>query len=179
MLKMEKAPKFYKGKSMDIVFFTMIFIVAVLFVVAYMRDPSLPLAGIESAFRTLVAILPLLLISFVLSGLIRVLIPDEVIIRWFGTDAGARSFLIASGAGMLTPGGPFVCFPIALMLFKSGAGIGPVVSYVTGWATLGLFRIPLEISIIGLKFAIIRFVIMLFVAPFAGYVAYLVINRVR
>jgi uncharacterized membrane protein YraQ (UPF0718 family) len=176
---MERTPKFYKGKSMDIAFFAMIFIVMVLLVVAYMRDPSLPLAGINSAFRTLIAILPLLLVSFVLSGLIRVLIPDEVIIRWFGTDAGVRSLLIASGAGMLTPGGPFVCFPIALMLFKSGAGIGPVVSYVTAWATLGLFRIPLEMSIIGPKFAIIRFVTMLFVAPLAGYVVNLIINKVR
>ncbi len=162
---------------MDTVFFVLAFVVIVLGVVAYRRDPTLPLMGVESGFRTLIAILPVLVVSFMLSGLIRILIPDEVIANWFSAGSGLRGIIIASGAGMLTPGGPFVCFPIALMVTKSGAGIGPIVSYIAGWATIGLFRIPFKVSILGLKFAIIRFVCMIFLAPLAGYIAHLLFGK--
>lgn len=164
---------------MDTVFYILLGLVGVLLVVAYRRDSALPLMGIQSGMQTLLSVLPILLVSFVLSGLLRVVIPDELISNLIGGSTNIRAIMIGTAAGMITPGGPFVSLPIALTLINSGAGIGPVVSYVTAWATIGLFRIPFEVSIVGPKFAAIKFVSSILLAPLAGYIAGLVFKHAR
>lgn len=175
---MEKAPKIFKGKTMDTVFVVLLVIVGVLMVIAYRIDTSLPVMGVVSGMKTLLMILPILLVSFILSGMLRVMIPDELISNWIGSATSFRGILIGTAAGIITPGGPFVSLPIALTLLNTGAAIGPVVAYVTAWATIGLFRVPFEIAIVGPKFAVIKFVCSLILAPLAGYIASLVFRQV-
>lgn len=174
---MEKAPKIFKGKTMDAVFVVLLVIVGILMIVAYRKDHSLPVLGMISGMKSLLPIIPILLVSFVLSGMLRVLIPEELISNWIGGASNFRGILTGTLAGIITPGGPFVSLPIALTLINTGATIGPVVAYVTAWATIGLFRVPFEIAIIGPKFAAIKFVSSLLLAPIAGYIASLVFKE--
>jgi hypothetical protein len=62
----------------------------VLAVVAYAKDPGLPL---------------------IVAGMTQVLVPQEVVSRHFGHQAGIRALVIATIAGMPTPGGPMVSVP--------------------------------------------------------------------
>ncbi len=66
--------------------------------------------------------------ALILAGLMQVLVPQEVVSRYFGREGGLRAILVASLAGILTPGGPMVSVPFMVVLANSGAALGPLVA---------------------------------------------------
>lgn len=80
----------------------------VLAVVACVKDPGLPMLGAQTGFRMLWFVLPRLVPALILAGLLQVVVPQELVARYFGREAGFKGIVIASFAGMLTPGGPMV-----------------------------------------------------------------------
>ena len=83
---------------------------------AYMKDPGLPLIGARNGLSFLWFILPRLIPALIVAGMIQVLVPQEVVSRHFGHQAGMRALVIATVAGMLTPGGPMVSVPFMVAL---------------------------------------------------------------
>ena len=138
-------------------------------IVAYQRNQHIE--GMKSAFFMTVEILPIVLFAFITAAMVQVIIPKELIAKWVGQESGLRGIFIGSLAGALTPGGPYVSFPIAAGLMRSGASIGTMVAFVSGWALWGMSRLPLEIGILGWKFVAIRFLSVCLVPPMAGLVA--------
>src|SRR3970282_510873 len=108
----------------------------VLAIVAWVKDPGLPWLGAKSGFSMLWFILPRLIPALVLAGLVQVLVPQEVVSRHFGREGGLRAILIATLAGVLTPGGPMVSVPFMVALAHSGAAMAPLVAYMTAWSLL-------------------------------------------
>jgi uncharacterized protein len=150
----------------------MIVLAVALMVFTYQRDGGdVLLAGLERGGRTLWGILPLLLAAFVVAGLAESLIPKELIASWLGGDSGWKGIFIASGIGAITPGGPFVSYPLVAVLYKSGAGIGPLVAFVTAWSLWALSRLPLEIAFVGTRLTLIRLASTLIFPPLAGWIA--------
>ena len=123
-------------------------------------------------------VLPLLIFAFIVAGMAQVLLPAELLSRWVGNESGWRGILIGTLAGGLTPGGPYVSLPIAAGLFKSGAGVGTMVAFITGWSLLAVGRLPMEVGILGWKFTIIRLVSTCFFPPLAGWIAHVLSNKV-
>lgn len=83
-----------------------------------------------------------------------------------------RGILLAAGAGALTPSGPFVAMPLAAVLARGGAGPGPLVAYVTGWALLALHRLlAWEMPMLGVRFALLRWSVSLALPVLAGLAA--------
>jgi uncharacterized membrane protein YraQ (UPF0718 family) len=114
----------------------------------------------------------ILVVSFVAAGFAEVLIPREVIPRALGVDSGLRGILLATGAGVLTPSGPFVAIPIAAAMERSGAGLAPLVAYVSAWGLLALHRlVAWEIPILGSSLALTRWVVCLALPVLAGLLA--------
>jgi len=67
---------------------------------------------------------------------------------------------------------PFVALPIAAVLRTSGAAAGPVVAYLAGWSLLAIHRlVAWEIPILGLRFAILRYLVSLGLPLAAGLIA--------
>jgi len=127
--------------------------------------------GIKSGLSMAIKIIPLLIFAFIVAGMAQVLIPREFILKWIGQGSGFKGLMIGTFAGMCTPGGPYVSLPIAAGFLSSGASIGTITSFVTGWTLLGLSRIPLEIGIMGWRFTLIRLLSVLLFAPIAGLIA--------
>ena len=69
--------------------------------------------GFEGSVSLLGRALPFLLLGIALAGMIQVLVPPGAVGKWMGDDMGARGLLIGMLVGTLTPGGPFIMFPIA------------------------------------------------------------------
>ena len=86
---------------------------------------------------------------------------------------------MGTAAGGLTPGGPFVSLPVAAGLFKSGAGIGTMVAFLTSWSLIALSRIPLEVGILGWKLTLVRLVCTFFFAPISGIIAQFFFRNVK
>ena len=142
----------------------------VLAVVAYVKDPGLPLLGAKTGFKMLGFILPRLVPALILAGLMQVLVPAEVVQRYFGREAGMRAILFATLAGVFTPGGPMVSVPFMVALAHSGAALGPLVAYMTSWSLFGMQRIiAWEAPLMGWRFVIVRVVPSLAFPIVAGW----------
>lgn len=137
------------------------------------------LAGLKSAFTMILEILPLLLFAFIVAGMVQILLPKELLSKWIGAESGIRGILIGSVAGGLAPGGPYVSLPIVAGLLKSGAGIGTMVSFLTGWSIWAVGRLPMEIGILGWKFTLIRVLSTLIFPPIAGLIAHLLFANAK
>ncbi len=143
----------------------------ILLCIGYSKGGDQHLIGLKSAFWMVFEIMPLLLCAFIVAGMIQVLLPQALVAKWVGQESGFRGIMIGCLAGGLAPGGPYVSLPIIAGLIKSGAGIGTVVSFLTGWSIWAVARLPMEVGILGWKFTLIRVVSTLIFPPIAGLIA--------
>ena len=152
-----------RGSGMNASLITLGVVLVVLVGVAWVRG-GLPLAadGLNSGMRLLLAVAPQLVIGFALAGMVTVLVPSEVLSRYVGGDSGLIGILLATAAGIATPGGPFVQFPLVAALARAGVGPGPMAAYLTAWSLLGWQRILVyELPLLGAPFTISRAIVSL------------------
>jgi uncharacterized membrane protein YraQ (UPF0718 family) len=146
--------------------------------VAWLRGgSSLALEGILLGARTLLGVTPLLIAAFLVAGLTQVLISKELVERWLSASAGWRGILIASLAGALIPGGPYVYYPIAGSLLTSGAGLGTLIAFITAKNLWSVSRLPYEFALLGPELTITRYLLTLIVPPLLGFLAELFFGR--
>ena len=142
-----------------------------LLIIGYQKGNGEHVLGLKSAGNMLLQITPLLIFSFIIAGMIQVLVSQEMISKWVGAESGFRGILIGTAIGGLTPGGPFVTLPIAAGLLRTGASIGTMVAFMTGWSLLAFTRLPLEVGLLGWKFTLIRLACTFFFPVIAGLIA--------
>ena len=123
--------------------------------------------------------MPMLIFAFIIAGMVHVLIPKETISQFIGEESGIKGILIGALAGGLTPGGPYVSFPIAAGLMRSGAGIGTLVAFITGWSIWSLGRLPMEIGIMGWKFTLVRIISTIIFPLLAGIFAHYIFSGIK
>jgi uncharacterized membrane protein YraQ (UPF0718 family) len=86
--------------------------------------------------------------------------------------SGWKGLVIAMGLGAVTPGGPMMQFPIVASLYKTGVGVGPLISYLTAWSVLGVHRVIVwEIPFLGARVVALRLVASLAFPLFAGWLS--------
>jgi uncharacterized membrane protein YraQ (UPF0718 family) len=143
---------------------------AALTLTAYLRDPSLPGAGFRAGGQLLLDVLPRLIGALIVTGLIQALISPEWIQHWLGRGSTHRGILAGFVAGILTPGGPLVSFPIMVVFYKGGASLSALVAYMTSWSLFGFQRIlAWELPFMGPRFLLARVLPTLVFPVLAGY----------
>lgn len=143
----------------------------VLLYIGYQKGEGQHLTGLKSAFDMVIQVVPLLVFAFIVAGMIRALLPQEVMSKWVGQQSGLRGILIGTVAGGFAPGGPYVNLPIAAGLLRAGASIGTTVAFLTGWSLWAVSRMPMEVGMMGWKFTVVRFTCTFFFPPIAGLIA--------
>jgi len=134
--------------------------------------PELLREGLGNGASLLAKSALIIAISFVAAGLVEALVPKDAIPAALGADSGLRGILLATGAGVLTPSGPFVAIPIAAAMERSGAGLAPLVAYISAWGLLALHRlVAWEIPILGSRLALLRWGVCLLLPVLAGIAA--------
>jgi len=104
----------------------------------------------------MIEMLKILPCAFVLIALFEQWVKRETVIRHLGDGCSVRGYLWALLLGSMTVGGLYVAFPLAYTLYKKGASLKVVFSFL-GFA--GVCRIPMvlfEVGFMGLKFTLIR-----------------------
>lgn len=143
----------------------------ILFALAYQKGGGQHISGMKSALNMTIQVLPLLVFAFIVAGMVQVLLPRESLSRWAGEESGIRGLLIGTVAGGFAPGGPYVSLPIAAGLLRTGASVGTMVAFLTGWSLWAVGRLPMEIGIMGWRFTLVRIVSTFFFPPIAGWIA--------
>jgi len=146
--------------------------------IGYQKGEGEHVLGLKSAGNMLLQIAPLLIFSFIIAGMIQVLIPQEMISRWIGTESGFRGILIGSAIGGFTPGGPYISLPIAAGLLRTGASIGTMVAFMTAWSLIAVNRLPMEVGMMGWQFTLIRLACVFFFPPIASLIANIFFSRI-
>ncbi len=137
---------------------------------AYLKDPGLPLLRVKNGFSMLGFVLPRMVVALLLAGLMQVLVPQDFVSRHFGQGGGLRGLVLATLAGVVTPGGPMVTMPFMVALANSGAALSSLVAYMTAWSLFGLQRIiAWEAPLMGWRFVFARVVPSLAFPLIAGW----------
>lgn len=158
-------------------FWFMTALTVIMGIVVFIRQKSLFTDSLKSGGKMFIDILPLLFVSFLLAALIQSLVPKEILSRWLGREAGLKGVLVGCLAGALAPGAPYISFPIIASFYKAGASVGATVGFIAAWSLWQIYRIPLEISIIGFRVAMIRILSTLVVPPLAGMIVYYLADK--
>jgi len=120
----------------------------------------------------LLSVLPQLAGGLLIGGMVKQLVGREKISTLLGAGAGLRGLIVATAAGAVTPGGPFMSFPIAYALWTAGAGAGVLVTYIVAWSLLGFVKLTVwELPLMGIEFTSVRFLVSLPLPILAGLVA--------
>lgn len=120
------------------------------------KDRRRTARALHMARKMLLKMLPSLVAVIGLVGLIVGLVPEEVIHRYLGPEAGLLAVLAASVVGAISLLPALVSFPLAASLMRSGATITSIAAFITTLTMVGVVTAPLEIRELGRRFTIVR-----------------------
>ena len=156
---------------MDIGGYVLSALTLALLVFAFVRDARLPGAALSATGRLVGSVWMELLLGFVLAGLVDVLVPAPVLVKWLGAERGVQGILVGWLSGLLLPGGPYVLFPIMANLFAKGVGAGALITLITAKTLVSPIRmLTYEAPLMGWPITLARFLPGLLVPPILGVV---------
>ena len=116
--------------------------------------------GVRGGISLMRRALPITLLGMGLAGILQVLAPPGVIGKYMGDDSGLLGLAIGMAAGLITPGGPYVMYPIGNALMTGGAGIGPMAGYVSARNLVTVNRLVVwELPFLGWPFTLTRILV--------------------
>ena len=156
-------------------------VVVVIYAVLHQKTGAMPWGTAGKAVQLMAGVLPRMVLGIFLGMAVAELLPGEVIEGWLSDRSGWRGHAVGMLAGSLAPiGMPFVLYPLAGGLMAGGAGVGPVVTFLTASALFGPVRIlTFELPILGGGFFLLRLACVFWMPPVAGYLAQGLARAVR
>lgn len=98
-------------------------------------------------------------VAFILIGLFEVWIKRETIEKHLGDNSSWRGYFWGILLAGTTVGGLYVAFPIAAVLYKKGAKLSVVFTYVGAAAVCRIPMMIFEASFLGMKFTLLRLMV--------------------
>lgn len=145
----------------------------ILLLISFLKGQNISLLGLKAGGKMFLSFLLPIILAFGIAGLIQVLVPKEFITNWLSEKSGMKGIIIGSIAGAITPAsGPFVIYPIAVSLYKSGAGMGVVVAYILGGFFWNIQGLPFSFAFLGKEIFIAKFVSCLLFPILGGIIAH-------
>jgi len=167
----DTAPTPRRKKIIDTDVLVMGGVTILLAVLAFTKGKDLPLQGLQTGLGLLREMWLPLVFGFCLAGMIGVVVPRELLIKWMGEESGTQGILIGWLVGLLLPGGPYVVFPLTASLLRGGIGVGPLLTFITAKLLLSPVRLfTWEIPFLGWAFVTARTVPSLFLPPIVGLI---------
>jgi uncharacterized membrane protein YraQ (UPF0718 family) len=108
-----------------------------------------------------IAMIKMLPCTFILIGLFEVWVKKETVEKHLGKESGIRGYTWGVLLAGTTVGGLYVAFPVAYSLYNKGAKLSVIFTYLGASA---ICRVPMtifEVSFVGIKFSIIRWIVSL------------------
>lgn len=153
-----------------------------LYSITFIVSPNSATQGLRESLRIFtdpsIGFIPLIVAAILVAGLVQAIVPRELIAGLLGEEAGLKGIALGVLFGSVTPGGPFVAFPLVGGLYRAGAGVGTVLAYISAWSLLGIVRVPMEIPFIGVKLVAIRIVASLVFPFIIGVIGQTIYNHV-
>lgn len=150
-------------KSMEILKqyrFLLVMIVVTLVILAV--EPALGIKIYGAALENILGMLGVLPPIFILIGLLDVWVKKETMVKYMGKDSGIVGILLGFFLGSAAAGPLYGAFPVAGVFLNKGSRLANVWIIVGAWASMKIPLLLFEVSAMGIKFTLIRFVMDIF-----------------
>ncbi|MDH7484481.1 MAG: hypothetical protein QHH01_07625 [Spirochaetales bacterium] len=138
-------------------------IAAIIVLAAALFLPSKTGNVISVAWNSLLGAIKIMISVFIFIGLLQVWVSTEKLSALLGKEAGWKRFALSSIIPIFIGGSLFTVFPMLKTLKDKGASYAALFAFITAWSGKGPL-IPLEIYFLGLKFSVLR---ILMIIPFS------------
>lgn len=141
----------------------------------FLFSPSKGLEIIKVTYNTFVQSVKIIIAVFFFIGLLQVWLSSETLSKIMGKEAGLFKYVIASIVPLFIGGSLFSIFPLLSTLLEKGASIGAVLAFITAWSGKAPL-IPLEIHFLGLRFTVLRTILIIPMALIIGITGELILD---
>lgn len=87
-----------------------------------------------------------------------------------GASRGILAPIFAAIVGGVMSGPPAASYPMAKILLEHGAGTAAVATLIIAWVAVGTISLPVEIKLLGARFAWTRWTLTFILSIFLGVV---------
>ena len=116
--------------------------------------------------------LPRVVAAQFVAGFVWAMLPRDRFSQLADANFSLRGLVIATAAGIITPGGPTSAFSLLAIAAGAGADRGILITYITSWALLAVQRIIVwDLPFMGAEFSVTRFLVCLPLPILAGIIA--------
>ncbi len=136
--------------------------------VSAFKDRQKTREALKSALRAGAGLAPTLLAILVLIALMMGFVTPEAIAGVLGEGSGPIGFLVAGFVGSVMHIPSLVAFPLGASLARGGASLSIVAVFITTLTMVGFVTLPVEIRVLGKRFALWRNGLSLFAAVLVG-----------
>jgi hypothetical protein len=139
------------------------------------RSKTIFSEAVRNGLADFASLMPRITIGFIGSGYLAAVLPQHLMVGWFGAGSGLTGLGFAAVAGALTPGGPVIGFALATTALKAGAGAPQVIAYTIAWALFAVQRVVLyELPVMPSRVVWIRCLVSLPLPFLAAWAAMIV-----
>jgi uncharacterized membrane protein YraQ (UPF0718 family) len=111
-----------------------------------------------SSFKQMISVLPPIML---LLGLIDVWVPKETMIKYMGDNSGFLGVFLSILIGSIAAGPMYAAFPFTAVLLRKGAKFSNIIIFMSAWCVTKVPTVLFELTYLGYKFTLTRFVINL------------------
>ena len=149
--------RFFKLLSRYKFFLVLVLVNLVLLAVS----PEIGRESFSLSYQNLLEMLSIIPPIFILLGLMDVWIPKETMMKYMGKDAGIKGGVFAFLLGSFSAGPLYAAFPLAGVFLKKGVSLINVFIFIGAWSTTKIPMMLFEVTQLGSKFAVTRFLMNL------------------
>ncbi len=149
--------------------YKLISITILLYAIVFFVKPSAFYYGLTMTKDFLIEMVEILPPILVISSLITVWVPSEVIMKTFGKKSGIKGKLLSMLTGAMSAGPIYAAFPVAETLFLKGASVANITIIISSWAVIKIVMFMVESSFLGLAFASTRYLLTIPAIFFMGF----------
>lgn len=129
------------------------------------------------ALHSLASMMPMLLAVIGLVGLFQTFVSPEMLRSLF-SGSPAVDTLLGTVIGGISIGQPVISYIIGGELLQEGVSLFAVSAFILAWVTLGILQLPLEASLFGRRFTVIRNLLSFLFAMLIGFATALTLQGV-
>lgn len=132
----------------------------------------------EVAYGAFAKAIEIIIAVFIIIGLIQAWVSPQKLAKILGKEAGWKGLALASTIPIFIGGSLFTMFPLMKMLREKGASVAAVLAFIAAWGGKAPL-LPLEVGFLGVKFAILRILLIIPFAVFIGITGELILEKWR
>lgn len=136
---------------------------AVLLTYSFVKDREKTFTALKKAAMKLWKMSALFF--FIMAGfsLILVIVPENTFNNFIGVESGIKGVIVALGFGSISIMPGFVAFPLGAALKMQGVPLYIIAAFTLSLMTVGVVTFPIEKNFLGIKVAIVRNILSMFV----------------